>query len=99
MDNQEAIKALVEGKMVRQIDWAPNEFLIHRKTIITNPDLVIENKQWVEFNNKMGDKIPLSQEEMQGCLNRNIPFEEYSSSLIIVNDEDDEITKEIIVIN
>lgn len=92
MNNQEAIKALLEGMMIRQVDWAPNEFIVHRKEFVANDDLVLDTKQWVEFTNKMGTKLPLSQEEMQACLNRDIPFEEYvpsSSSPTVINDDDD----------
>lgn len=77
MNNEEAIQALLEGKKIRQADWKEFEYLFHWKEASLNEENIMETKQGVKFSNYLGLLIPLAQEEMQACLNRDLPFELY----------------------
>lgn len=78
MNNQEAIQALLDGKKIRQIDWKPLEYIYHYSKMELNPETKeLEPKRGVMFHNDLGLTLPLAQEEMEGCLNRNVEFELY----------------------
>lgn len=78
MENEEAIAALLEGKKLRQADWKDGEYIFHYKDTSLNAENILETHQGVKFRNYLGLVIPLAQEEMQACLNRNLPFEVYA---------------------